>query len=98
MDAAVPFVMRYGATGDPDRRPLYDIESVDATIVNAVAHRDYSICGAKIRLLPFANRLASRCGSRVSQRAARSHPTPPARQAPRPFTRIRPRLPDDPAR
>ena len=49
--------MRYGATGAPDCRPLYDIESVDEAIVNAVAHRDYSIYGAKIRLFLCADRL-----------------------------------------
>ena len=49
--------MRYGATGASDCRPLYDIESVDEAIVNAVAHRDYSIYGAKIRLFLCADRL-----------------------------------------
>ncbi len=58
MDAAVAFVMRFGAAGDdPARRPPYDIEVVDEAIVNAVAHRDYSIYGAKIRLFLFADRL-----------------------------------------
>ena len=57
IDAAVAFVMRYGAAGGPRRRSLYDIESVDEAIVNAVAHRDYSIYCAKIRLFLFADRL-----------------------------------------
>ena len=44
---------RLGETG----RPQYDIDVVDEAIVNAVAHRDYSIAGAKIRLFLFADRL-----------------------------------------
>ena len=35
----------------------YDLGVVDEAIVNAVAHRDYAIAGAKIRLFLFANRL-----------------------------------------
>ena len=57
MDAAIAFVMRFGATGDPARRPPYDIETVEEAIVNAVVHRDYSIHGGKIRLFLFADRL-----------------------------------------
>ena len=57
MDAAIAFVMRFGTTGDPARRPPYDIETVEEAIVNAVAHRDYSIHGGKIRLFLFADRL-----------------------------------------
>lgn len=37
--------------------PQYDIGAVHEAIVNAVAHRDYSIAGSKIRLFLFADRL-----------------------------------------
>ncbi len=37
--------------------PQYDMASVFEGIVNAVAHRDYSIYGAKIRLRLYSNRL-----------------------------------------
>ena len=37
--------------------PQYDLEAVFEAIVNAVAHRDYSIHGSKVRLRMFANRL-----------------------------------------
>jgi predicted HTH transcriptional regulator len=36
--------------------PQYDIGAVHEAIVNAVAHRDYSIAGSKIRLFLFLNR------------------------------------------
>ncbi|MBS2132358.1 putative DNA binding domain-containing protein (plasmid) [Burkholderia thailandensis] len=38
-------------------RPQYDMTAVFEALVNAVAHRDYSIHGAKIRLRLFADRL-----------------------------------------
>ena len=38
-------------------RPQYDLEAVFEAIVNAVAHRDYSIHGSKVRLRLFENRL-----------------------------------------
>ena len=38
-------------------RPQFDMTAVFEAIVNAVAHRDYSIYGSKIRLRLFANRL-----------------------------------------
>ena len=38
-------------------RPQFDIAAVFEAIVNAVAHRDYSIYGSKIRLRMFENRL-----------------------------------------
>ena len=41
----------------PGDKPAYHIEVVDEAIVNAVAHRDYSIAGSKIRLFLFADRL-----------------------------------------
>lgn len=37
--------------------PQYDLTAVFEAVVNAVAHRDYSIHGAKIRLRIFADRL-----------------------------------------
>ncbi len=37
--------------------PQYDMTAVFEAVVNAVAHRDYSIYGSKIRLRMFANRL-----------------------------------------
>ena len=38
-------------------RPQYDMTAVFESVVNAVAHRDYSIHGSKIRLRMFENRL-----------------------------------------
>ena len=38
-------------------RPQYDMTAVFEAVVNAVAHRDYSIHGSKIRLRLFENRL-----------------------------------------
>lgn len=38
-------------------RPQFDISAIFEAIVNAVAHRDYSIHGSKIRLRIFENRL-----------------------------------------
>lgn len=38
-------------------RPQFDMAAVFEAIVNAVAHRDYSIYGSKIRLQMFENRL-----------------------------------------
>ena len=58
IDAGIAFVARFmqtGASGDIGSR--YDIDVVDETIVNAVAHRDYAIAGSKIRLFLFADRL-----------------------------------------
>jgi len=37
--------------------PQYDIPAVHEAIVNAIAHRDYSIAGSKIRLFLFDDRL-----------------------------------------
>lgn len=37
--------------------PQYDLDVIHEAIVNAVAHRDYSIAGSKIRLFLFADRL-----------------------------------------
>lgn len=51
--------MRVGATKGVGRRdvPQYDVTAVFEALVNAVAHRDYSIHGSKIRLRMFADRL-----------------------------------------
>ena len=37
--------------------PQYDLGAVHEAIVNAIAHRDYSIAGSKTRLFLFADRL-----------------------------------------
>ncbi len=37
--------------------PQYDLGAIHEAIVNAVAHRDYSISGSKIRLFLFSDRL-----------------------------------------
>ena len=42
---------------DQGGRPQYDMTAVLESVVNAVAHRDYSIHGSKIRLRMFENRL-----------------------------------------
>ena len=51
--------MRTAATKDQGRvdLPQYDMTAVFEAIVNAVAHRDYSVHGSKIRLRMFDNRL-----------------------------------------
>lgn len=51
--------MRTGASKDVGRRdiPQFDLAVVFEAIVNAVAHRDYSIHSAKIRLRLFEDRL-----------------------------------------
>jgi predicted HTH transcriptional regulator len=62
IDDAVAFVDRFMLK--PARKlagredyPQYAIGAVHEAIVNAVAHRDYSISGSKIRLFLFSNRL-----------------------------------------
>lgn len=59
---AVRFVLRnmsVAAVKDPDRRevPQFSERAVFEAVVNAVAHRDYSIHGSKIRLFLFDDRL-----------------------------------------
>lgn len=51
--------MKVMATKDTGRRdiPQFDVTAVFEAVVNAVAHRDYSIHGSKIRLRLFADRL-----------------------------------------
>jgi predicted HTH transcriptional regulator len=51
--------MRVAASKTIGRRdmPQYDLAAVFEALVNAVAHRDYSMYGSKIRLRMFANRL-----------------------------------------
>ena len=62
IDDAIAFVWRFMLK--PARKPIgredhpqYDIGAVLEAIVNAVAHRDYSITGSKIRLFLYADRL-----------------------------------------
>ena len=63
IDAGIAFVARFmgpslGKRGSSEGTvPAYDLGVVDEAIVNAVAHRDYAIAGAKIRLFLFADRL-----------------------------------------
>ena len=58
IDAAVAFVARFMEEGRPaGSQPAYDIDVVDEAVVNAVAHRDYAISGAKIHLFLFADRI-----------------------------------------
>ncbi|MGF1615437.1 MAG: ATP-binding protein [Gammaproteobacteria bacterium] len=51
--------MRVAATKGPGRRdlPQFDMPAVFEAVVNAVAHRDYSIHGSKIHLRLFADRM-----------------------------------------
>lgn len=51
--------MKIGATKEMGRRdfPQYDMVAVFEAVVNAVAHRDYSVHSSKIRLRVFADRL-----------------------------------------
>lgn len=51
--------MRVYAVKEPARRdiPQYAMQAVFEALVNAVAHRDYSVYGSKIRLHMFADRL-----------------------------------------
>jgi len=60
--AALAFVRRnmsVAARKDPARVevPQYSVRAVFETVVNAVAHRDYSVHGSKIRLFVFDDRL-----------------------------------------
>lgn len=62
IDGATAFVERFMLK--PARKPAgredhpqYEIGAVHEAIVNAVAHRDYSIAGSKIRLFLFSDRL-----------------------------------------
>jgi len=62
IDDGTAFVERFMLT--PARKPAgredypqYEIGAVHEAIVNAVAHRDYSIAGSKIRLFLFSDRL-----------------------------------------
>ena len=51
--------MRVAATKEAGRKdlPQYSMKAIFEALVNAVAHRDYSIYGSKIRLHMFADRL-----------------------------------------
>lgn len=62
VDGALAFVERFMLT--PTRKsvgradfPQFDLEAVHEAVVNAIAHRDYSIAGSRIRLLLYADRL-----------------------------------------
>jgi len=62
IDGGIAFVERFMLK--PGRKPAgredylqYEIGAVHEAIVNAVAHRDYSIAGSKIRLFLFIDRL-----------------------------------------
>ena len=62
IDSAVAFVARHMKT--PARKnlgrmdyPQYDLNAVYEAVVNAVAHRDYSISGSKIRIFLYDDRL-----------------------------------------
>ena len=62
IDDARAFVDRFMLTPARKRQgrkdyPQYDLDAVHEGIVNAIAHRDYSISGSKIRLFLFADRL-----------------------------------------
>ncbi len=61
IDAGLGFVAGFmrnaGSESAGAKAAKYDIDVVDEAVVNAVAHRDYSISGSKIRLFLFADRL-----------------------------------------
>ena len=59
IDAGTAFVARFMSRGDgaEDGAAPYDLDVVAEAVVNAVAHRDYSIHGSKIRLFLYADRL-----------------------------------------
>ncbi len=58
IDAGIAFVMHFMSAGrTAEGMDVYDIDVVDEAIVNAVAHRDYSVSGSKIRLFLYADRL-----------------------------------------
>ena len=58
IDSGIAFVMHYMRRGRPaGAEDAYDIDVVDEAIVNAVAHRDYSVSGSKIRLFLYSDRL-----------------------------------------
>lgn len=48
---------RKGAMGGRQDLPQYDMAAVFEAVTNAVAHRDYSVTGSKVRLKVFADRL-----------------------------------------
>jgi len=62
IEGAIKFVNRFMLK--PARKmvgrmdyPQYDLDAIQEAIVNAVAHRDYSIRGSKIRLFLYADRI-----------------------------------------
>jgi ATP-dependent DNA helicase RecG len=50
-------VVRLGAGMTREEQPQFPLEAAREALVNAVAHRDYSITGDQIRVLMFADRL-----------------------------------------
>lgn len=48
---------RYSSTGQRQDVPEYDVRALREAVVNAVAHRDYTLLGAGIRVLMFADRV-----------------------------------------
>lgn len=62
IDEAIRFVDRFMLK--PARKPLgqrdytqFDLNAVREAIVNAVAHRDYSIAGSKVRIFLYSDRI-----------------------------------------
>ncbi len=50
-------VVRIGSGMTRDERPEYPLEAAREALVNALAHRDYSVSGDQIRVFLFADRL-----------------------------------------
>ncbi len=46
-------------------RPQYDLNALGEAVVNAIAHRDYSLSGSQIRLFVFSDRLEIRSPGRL---------------------------------
>ena len=71
--------------------PQYDMTAVFEAVVNAVAHRDYSAYGSKIRLQMFADRIdlysPGGPGGIADRRNARLPPGDPQRNDRSPLTR-----------
>jgi ATP-dependent DNA helicase RecG len=45
--------------------PIYDRKALGEAVVNAVAHRDYSLSGSQIRMFAFADRIEIRSPGRL---------------------------------
>lgn len=46
-------------------RPQYDLNALGEAVVNAIAHRDYSLSGSQIRIFVFADRIEIRSPGRL---------------------------------